>query len=73
MVDDLRARLDATTALLQPFVTGAQGDEIGTRFSALDSSAQFGAARTGGAQRGCPARRSDPRGCCRDHRLAITI
>jgi len=37
----LRSRLDAATALVQPFVTGAMGEQIGSRYSALDSIAQF--------------------------------
>lgn len=38
---NLQTRLDAATALVQPFVTGAQGEQIGSRYSALDSAAQF--------------------------------
>lgn len=42
----LAARLDAAQALIAPFVTGADGEALGTRFSALESASQFSAAHT---------------------------
>ena len=41
----LQARLDEAYALIQPFVTGAMGEQVGSRFSTLDSAAQFDAAQ----------------------------
>ncbi len=42
---DLTARLDAAYALIQPYVTGPEGEQVGSRFSALDSAAQFDSAQ----------------------------
>ena len=39
--DDLTARLDNAYALIRPYVTGPEGEQVGSRFSALDSAAQF--------------------------------
>ena len=43
---NLGNRLDAALALITPYVTGAQGEAIGTRTSALESMAHFDTAQT---------------------------
>jgi spore coat protein H len=43
---NLNARLDAAYALIEPYVTGANGEQIGTAYSALDSTADYGNAIT---------------------------